>query len=394
MHLALAGDKKIWASLVPLTLALALLFSMISISLEESFLFLTFVLWAILSLQEKRKFIFPKFFAPLIVYACLTLVSIAFSTNPLASLKDCRELPLFLVVPIVYTAFSKKKELDLTTWALLFSSGATSIAFFYRYIFKRAYPEARITGFIHQGMTQSGLLLLFCALALSLFLFSRGKLRWFWGAGFILASAALALAQIRNAWLGLVVAVLIVLLLLKPAAIPLAAVALGLVFLAGPRVLKDRALSIFSLENASNRERIELVKAGIQIIKDHPLVGTGPRTVSAVFQDPKYGLSAEARKAVHLHNNFIQIAAERGIPACLTWIVFLVWTFLSLAELLKDKKSSVYPLAVGAMAALLAIVTAGIFEYNFGDDEVVILFLYLLILPFSLLRLQREKQNP
>ena len=132
------------------------------------------------------------------------------------------------------------------------------------------------------------------------------------------------------------------------------------------------------------------MKAGLRIIRDFPLLGTGPDTVDIVFQDPKYGLSEGAKKNVHLHNNFLKISAERGIPACLTWISFLVWAALSLRKLLKDKKSSVYPLAAGALAALLALVAAGLFEYNFADAEITILFLYLLTIPFSLLRILQK----
>jgi hypothetical protein len=36
--------------------------------------------------------------------------------------------------------------------------------------------------------------------------------------------------------------------------------------------------------------------------------------------------------------------------------------------------------ALGAMAAML---TAGLFEYNFGDSEFLMLFLILLTLPFA-----------
>jgi O-antigen ligase len=147
--------------------------------------------------------------------------------------------------------------------------------------------------------------------------------------------------------------------------------------------MKARAWSIFSLDSYGNRLRFEYMGAGLKIIRDFPLHGTGPDTVDMVFQDPKYGLSSEARRNVHLHNNIIQIAAERGIPALLAWLAFVGWAGASLAGLLKTRDPSVLPFAAAGTAALLAFFAAGLFEYNFGDSEVIVLLLYLMTLPFA-----------
>jgi O-antigen ligase len=114
-----------------------------------------------------------------------------------------------------------------------------------------------------------------------------------------------------------------------------------------------------------------------------------------VFQNPKYGLSEEAKRFPHLHNNIIQIAAERGIPTLLAWLTFMVWAFISLAKLLKNKDPTLYPLTVASLAALLALFTAGLFEYNFADSEITMLFLYMITIPFSLTRIQdKEAKMP
>jgi len=47
-------------------------------------------------------------------------------------------------------------------------------------------------------------------------------------------------------------------------------------------------------------------------------------------------------------------------------------------------------MAAGALAALVGLFSAGLFEYNFGDSEVVVLFLYLTTVPFALKRLEEE----
>jgi O-antigen ligase len=169
--------------------------------------------------------------------------------------------------------------------------------------------------------------------------------------------------------------------------------AVGLFYLASPNVIKRRALSIFDPKHPSNIPRIEYMRAGIKIIGDFPLFGTGPDTVDMVFQDPKYGLSEEAKNNVHLHNNIIQIGAERGILTLLTWLAFMIWVFISLLRLLKNKNPTLNPFTVAALAALFALSTAGLFEYNFADSEITALFLYMITIPFSLDRIQRKEVN-
>jgi hypothetical protein len=50
-------------------------------------------------------------------------------------------------------------------------------------------------------------------------------------------------------------------------------------------------------------------------------------------------------------------------------------------------------LTAAALAGLLALFTAGFFEYNFGDSEVVTLFLYLITVPFAAQRINQLKET-
>jgi O-antigen ligase len=376
-------ERTVWPSLLRLSLAGSLLFSLVSISMMESFLALAFVFWVLVLVTNKERPVFPSFFWPLAVYAGLSLLSCAFSVNPEVSFIDARELSLYLVIPITMTALAAPAARLMTTRALL-ASGFLGTLYSIGYFLLRAKPGERIQGFMGHYMTQAGLLLLFLCAALSLFLFWRNKERWLWGAAFVLAVFSLALTLTRSAWVGFTVALVFILLLYRPKSLILIPVALGLFFLVSPRSMKERALSTFSLRDPSNVYRLQYWKAGIKIIRDFPLLGTGPDTVDMVFQDPKYGLSALAKRNVHLHSNFIQIAAERGIPAVLAWTAFIAWAFFSGLRFLKTRDAALFPYAAAAGAAILALVTAGLFEYNFADSEIAVLFFYLITVPFSL----------
>ena len=66
----------------------------------------------------------------------------------------------------------------------------------------------------------------------------------------------------------------------------------------------------------------------------------------------------------------------------LAWLAFLLLALIDLLKLIKDKTKNYYPYAAGALAALAGLFTAGFFEYNFGDSEITILFLFILTIPF------------
>jgi len=378
-------EKSLWPTLLALSLAGCLLFSLVSITAMESFLGLAFLFWLVALFRRETELALPGFFLPLLVYAALSIIVCFFSVNPAVSFKDARELLLYLVVPITMSAAASRRGRGWTILALL-ASGLLSSLYSLGYFIFKSQPGERIQGFMGHYMTQAGLLLLFICAALSFLLFLKDKTRWLWGIAFVLAAASLALTLTRSAWIGLVVAGAFILFLYKPKALLLVPVVIALFLVASPQPMKRRALSIFSLHNYANKQRIEYLEAGWKIIREFPLHGTGPDTVDMVFQNPKYGLSEVSRQNVHLHNNLIQIAAERGVPTLLAWVSFIVWAFYSLLKRLSNKGSPVFPPAAAAAAALLALVTAGLFEYNFADSEIAVLFLFLITMPFALLK--------
>jgi O-antigen ligase len=384
--------KKL-AGLLPFFIFLFVLFSMVSISLSQIFLVHAFVVLAICVFKKQIKISFPPFFWGIIVYCALSILASFFSVNPGVSLIDSKDLLLFLIIPIVYLGLQQTKDMNRANLALLASAYVSIFYSLFTCVFK-AVPGERVQGFMGHYMTQAGVMLLFGTLALSLFIFSRDRARFFWGLGFLLSVLILILTSTRSAWIGLVIATSVVLFFYKPKTLIIVPLATVLILLLSPREVKNRALSIFSPRNYSNAQRLEYLDAGIQIIKEYPIFGTGPNTVEMEFQNPKYGLSEEAKQNVHLHNNILQIAAERGIPTLLAWFVFLIWIFISLVKLVPNKDPTLFPLTVAAIAAFLAHFAAGLFEYNFADAEVAALFFYMMAIPFAQARNLGNSDTP
>ena len=74
----------------------------VSIALAQILLAAMFVFWIALRIQDRTRPAAPPFFVALLAYGGLTLVSAAFSVDPMASLIDSKQLVLLAIVPAVY----------------------------------------------------------------------------------------------------------------------------------------------------------------------------------------------------------------------------------------------------------------------------------------------------
>src|SRR6478672_5029367 len=91
-----------------------------SIAAGQIFLAVAIVGWLALLIVERRPFLAPQFFWPLVAYAALTLVSAAASADPRTSLVDCKQLLLFLIVPATYTLLNESRAQTLATVVMSF----------------------------------------------------------------------------------------------------------------------------------------------------------------------------------------------------------------------------------------------------------------------------------
>jgi putative inorganic carbon (HCO3(-)) transporter len=136
------------------------------------------------------------------------------------------------------------------------------------------------------------------------------------------------------------------------------------------------------VSTASNRDRVAMIKMGALIVRDYPWTGVGPDMIVKVYPSYRSKVSgAVSQLNSHLHNVPMQIAAERGLPALAIWCWFV---FTLLRDFLRKRKTSSVPsLATAGIACVVAMLAAGMFEYNFGDSEFLMLFLVVITLPYA-----------
>jgi len=141
----------------------------------------------------------------------------------------------------------------------------------------------------------------------------------------------------------------------------------------GPPGLRQRALSIADPADLTARERVFMLRTGLAIARDYPLTGVGPGQVKEVY--PKYVLPGALRsERSHVHNTPLQILVERGPLGLLAWgwfwVAFFVETGRALQRLAPGQTRE-RTLLAGSVAAIAGFLVAGLFEFNFGDSEVV-----------------------
>jgi O-antigen ligase len=351
----------------------------LSIAAAQILLTVAFLAWLASHITRGERLTAPAFFWPLVAYAALTLASAGFSLDPEVSFTDCKQLVLLLLVPITYDLARGARANSVLSVVLTIGALSAFIGIVQYAVLNFDGLGRRPVGTLSHWMTYSGtLMLVICAATARLLYGSSGRL-W---AAFIMPAllVALSLTLTRGAWVG--VAVGVALLLLSKdfrllAVIPI--VVVGGILLA-PQALTDRMYSMFDRKDLTSRDRFAMLQAGVAIVKDYPLTGVGPDQIERVY--PRYRVP-DAVKATnpHLHNVPMQIAAERGLPALLAWIWFVVAAFIGLLNLVKKARNK--SLAAAAVAAMAAMLAAGLTEYNFGDSEFLMLLLVIITLPFA-----------
>jgi O-antigen ligase len=134
-------------------------------------------------------------------------------------------------------------------------------------------------------------------------------------------------------------------------------------FLVGESVQKEFGTMFADELDDSAASRFTLWKAGWGAMQDHPFLGVGPGNFEAVSD--QYG--ADPNKAVH--NLYLQIGADCGVPALVLLLSTYALTFLRLLPLMPWKNRSqagqdpiVASIAIGAFSGLTGYLIHSLFS--------------------------------
>jgi putative inorganic carbon (hco3(-)) transporter len=344
------------------------------ISSSQGFLILALVSWFVALWKGHLSVPWSPLYLPMGLYLAGSTVAALAAPRPLATLGELSEWFVFLIIPMGLSLYSAVPRLAPVAFrVLIFVASFASLWALYQYFVMGWNDlEQRISGPAAHVMTLSGILLAIALTMLAKIVWIR---RWILIVPLSVVLLALLLSYTRSVWIGGIIGVVWILSRWRPrlvaALVPLVLVGL----LALPLALFGRVVSTFDPEQTSNLDRLRMVQAGAEIVRDHPLFGVGTGTIKEVY--PLYRLPDAPRFRIpHLHNNIAQLWAERGVVPTVAYLLLLA---IVCRELWRRRNRAPAE-ADGGVAATIALAVAGLFEYNFGDGEVLMVWLNLLAL--------------
>jgi putative inorganic carbon (HCO3(-)) transporter len=368
--------------------AISILFS---ISLSQLLLGIAIVL--LLASKEDRRL--PPIQLPLCLFFLLTVLAIAFSVDPFAGLVQIRKFFVFGIALVVASTYQTLSHVLWTVagWGLIAAISAIRGIWQFVHRYQEAhqtgsdyyefYLDSRLTGLASHWMTFGGeLMIVFLMLAALVLFASNTKIRILAALVLPVLGSALILGLTRGIFLAGVPAGLLYLLWnWKRWSIGLLPVAGLALFWVSPSHVKERVWSVIRPHGVddSNQRRVTLTRTGLAMVRAHPWLGLGPEQVGPQFLEY---VPADIRRPLpkgwygHLHNVYLQYAAERGIPALMVmlWILTKIVVDLHRAASHLRPRPGVWAL-YGAVAVEIGVLAEGFFEYNLGDSEVLTMFL-------------------
>jgi hypothetical protein len=237
----------------------------------------------------------------------------------------------------------------------------------------------------------------------------------FWCLVVALVALSIILNFTRGVWLGCCVEGIYLLARWRPKWLWALLVLAALAYVGAPSLVRERLHgAMHPTEDPALSIRLEMWRVALQMIRSHPWVGVGPNNIEEVYDlylPPRK--SPEVGYHSHFHNDYLQFGAERGLPCLAAWLWLmgaLGWyTWKLRRSMCKDsppdsggvarqapgwlpdsgavarQRRGGYPMAWiadAALAAWLAFLVEGCFEFNFGTSPVLMMFLFVTSTPF------------
>jgi putative inorganic carbon (hco3(-)) transporter len=369
----------------------------------------------VLLLVFRRRLEFPPIWIPLALFILWTALADVLSPDPWGGRAQIKKFFVFLFLPLIYGVFVRdfgKVFYLMVAWtATATASGFWGLVqFVMKYEhdklapegFYMAYLRRRITGFESHWMTFGALQLSVFSLLLAQWFFSNRRMPSWAYSSLAVLSTTILLGWTRSIWLAAIPSTLYLVWFWRPKmtlAVPAIAV---LVFLVAPQGTRDRMMSLVEprADVDSNRHRVVTFRTGIEMIKAHPWFGLGPEQIRRSFASY---VPADLQRPLpvgyygHLHNIYVQYAAERGIPALLLilWLIGMtMWdSFRAILRAGRERSQRLFVLH-GSVAVIIGILVGGLFEYNLGDSEVLMMFVSVVALAYAAVRNANEKPMP
>lgn len=362
-----AGAMRV-ARVALLVLACAL---PVSIAITEASLVLGLVALLVAHLRGREWTFAPS----ALEAACLAMVvswilASVVGFNPPDALFHTRKLYALGLIYLAAECLRDPRTRSRIVPLLLAGAGLTTLVGVLIYVIvTRNDPDYRLHGMMSNAMTSGGVLAASCLWAVGQVTVGSWRRRLAFGAVLVPLGLALALTQTRSHWLGFVAGTAVILLARAPRAWwTLLVGAAGFRFLAPARLLA-RVASIVDPHEPGNQGRISMWRSGWEIIRSRPWTGAGPQDLLSLYRAHKR--PDATFESGHFHNNFVQFTVATGVIGLAAFVFWLVAGVRQLIRAVRVARDDDRALAASGLAIVTALLVAGMFDFTFGDQEVV-----------------------
>ena len=318
---------------------------------------------------------------PLLAWCAVSILAAVFALEPGASLGKLKKLAL---LPLLFVAAQPvvRARLRPILGTLLASAAIVSVWGLVVYFAHGGGLEARLRGISGFYMTVAGILMVVGLLGTAELVAAlkdphpRRVIFLVVTTGLVLF--ALLATYTRGSWVGFAAGVLW-LLRRRWAFLAGLGIAVVLLFALGPPEARDRLASVVDPSHPRNIERVLIWKHGLGLVMERPLTGLGLVIPNERMQEEIVTPYGRFHVHSHMHNAYLQVAVSMGLPALLVFLWFLVMLLRlswrapggGIRNLWEEGLVSSYP------AIVIALAVNGLFEWNFGDSEILGLFYFI-----------------
>lgn len=194
----------------------------------------------------------------------------------------------------------------------------------------------------------------------------------------VLQAVALILTYSRGAWLGFLVSFAALAVFFDRRLLIAGLVVATLILAVSPKILIDRFLSSFSLEDSSNSYRLLIWRGALALLRANLFRGVGLGAEAFAYVYPEYMIIQTP--APHAHSTYLEMLIELGLPgfAAMVWF-FIAWVTTVRKPLFSGRGNGISRWAhVGVLAGVVAAIAGhmlqGLVEHTWYSPRVTSVF--------------------
>ena len=338
--------------------------------------------------DRERKLAWAPINRYIMLYAAVYLAGTLFSVNLRGSLQPGLITVGFILFAVVlYNSVANRNQLDALLTLVVAVAAAVSFYGVLQYIFRWGYQSAAwvdsdmfssISFRVASTLGNPNMLGQYLILAIPV---GGAKLltakdwpgRAFYFGCCALMCLCMLLTFSRGAWLGLLFAGAVFVVLLNPRLMLLIPVALAAMWFVLPDTVTARFASIGNMRDASTSYRVYIWLGTLDMLKKYWLCGIGPGEDAFNMVYPAY--SYNAISAPHAHNLFLQIVCDAGIAALAVFVILLfVYFRMMCTALSREQDWSSRVLQVAFTSGVFGFMVQAMTDYSFYNYRVMFLF--------------------